>query len=725
MAEQTSIASPVETLTFDVEGMTCASCASRIERVLARQEGVTEALVNLAGRSASVRIGDHVEPESLAQAVKAIGYELTPRGANPDQPGLRETYQGHERLQWRRFWVAAALTAPVMVLAMLGPHTLWNWQVQWALTTPVVFWAGAQFHRVALRQARSGTAGMDTLISMGSLVAYFYSVWTVFDHQMPYFETAAMIITLIVLGRALEARSKGRAADAIGALAELGAKAATVLVDGSATKIEVDALLPGDLMLVQPGEKIPTDGVIVEGTSSVDESMLTGESIPVDHNPGDEVYGATINGQGRLVIQATRVGADTALAQIVRLVEETQATKAPVQALADRISAVFVPTVIALAAVTAAVWLILGYPVERGMVAAVAVLIIACPCALGLATPTAIMVGSGRGAELGVLFKNAEVFERAPNVDLVVFDKTGTLTTATMQLTDVITTEDRTRFLSLVAPIEAASGHPIGHAVARGAEVEGVAFGQPDSVESTPGRGVTGVVDGISVVVGRPAFVAAADLVLPVDWADELARLEEEGKTVFLAGWEGRVRGIVAVADTIRDSSVTAIRRLHELGMTTVLVTGDNERTARSIAKAVGIDSVVSEALPDDKAKHVVHLQGEGHIVAFVGDGVNDAPALTAADLGVAIGSGADVAIDAGEVVLMSSEPTAVPIAIELARRTFRTIRQNLFWAFAYNVAAIPLAALGLLDPMIAAAAMAFSSISVVSNSLRLRRFGS
>ncbi|CAN5881899.1 copper-translocating P-type ATPase [soil metagenome] len=723
MIDHTPTKAPVETYTFDVDGMTCASCASRIEKVLSRHDGVAAASVNLAGRSATVRTDNPVDADELTSAVERIGYELTLRGPDTERVGLRDTYRLHERRQWRRFWTAAALTAPLMALAMLGPHMPWNSRAQWLLATPVVLWAGAQFHRVAVRQARSRTAGMDTLISMGSLVAYFYSVWAVFADRMPYFETAAMIITLIVLGRAFEARSKGRASDAIGALAELGAKNATVLNEGVPTTVSIDAVLPGDLMLVQPGEKIPTDGVVVEGSSSVDESMLTGESIPVDHGPGDEVFGATVNRQGRLVVRATRVGSDTALAQIVRLVEDAQATKAPVQALADRIASVFVPIVIVLAVVTAVVWLALGYPVERGMVAAVAVLIIACPCALGLATPTAIMVGSGRGAELGILFKNAEVFQRALDVDLVVFDKTGTLTTATMEVTDVIAGGDRTGFLSLVASVEAASGHPIGHAVARTAEAEGVELCQPTSVVSTPGLGVEGTVDGLTVTVGRPALMQEGGFDIPVGLQTRLVELESEGKTVFFAGWGDRVRGLVAVSDTIRDSSRAAIEHLHGMGVTTVLMTGDNERTAHAIGSAVGIGSIVAEALPDDKARHVIQLQQKGHTVAFVGDGVNDAPALTTADLGIAVGSGTDVAIDAGEVVLMSSEPTAVPVAIELARQTFKTIRQNLFWAFAYNVAAIPLAALGLLNPMIAAAAMAFSSVSVVSNSLRLRRF--
>ncbi len=705
--------------------MTCASCASRIERVLDRQEGVEAAAVNLAGRSATVRVGEVVDPDALADAVRKIGYELTVRTEDQERRNLTDSYQVEARTQWKRFGGAAALTLPLMGLAMLGPDVLWAHLVEWALATPIVFWAGAQFHTKAWKQLLARTATMDTLISMGSLVAYFYSIWAIATGVPVFFETSGMIITLITLGRALEARSKGRASLAIQKLAELGARRATLLTDTGEREVDVESLVPGDILLIRPGEKIPTDGVITEGRSSVDESMLTGESVPVDRAEGDEVIGGTVNQQGRLVMRATRVGADTALAQIVRLVEDAQATKAPVQRLADRISAVFVPTVMGIAVVTTLIWLALGSSPSEAVRAAVAVLIIACPCALGLATPTAIMVGSGRGAELGILFKDAGVFERAHQVDMVLFDKTGTLTTGVMELTDVETDLDRHRFLYLVGSVEAMSGHPIGRAVADGAEDEGVALTRSVQVESMAGMGVVGNVDGVEVVVGKAKLAADRGLGVSDRWADRLAALEALGKTAFVAGWEGEAKGVVAVADTVRPEAAATIRRLTERGVRTGMITGDNHRTAGAIADQLGLSSVLAEVLPGDKSDEVRRIQSQGATVAFVGDGVNDAPALTAADLGIAVGSGSDVAVEAGGVVLMSSDSRLVPVALDLARHTFKTIRQNLFWAFGYNVAAIPLAATGILNPMIAAAAMAFSSVSVVTNSLRLRRFGS
>ena len=710
-------------LDFGVEGMTCASCASRIERVLSRQPGVEAAAVNLANRSATVRVSGPVEPETLEEAVRKIGYDMSLRRPDESSRPLADAYDDEARRLWRRFWVAAALSAPLMALAMLGPDAMWNELVQFLLATPVVLWVGWPFHAVAGKQLLRATTSMDTLISMGSLVAYGYSIWTLFTPAMPYFETAAMIVTLITLGRALEARAKGRATDAIQRLAELGAREARILVDGKARMIDVDELVPGDVMVVLPGETIPTDGVIVQGRTSVDESMLTGESKPVDRGPGDEVFGATVNQHGRITVRATKVGADTALAQMVRLVEEAQANKAPIQRLADRISAVFVPTVIGVAVVTAGVWLALGYDVTTAMRAAVAVLIIACPCALGLATPTAVMVGSGRGAELGILFKNPEVFERAHTVDMVMFDKTGTLTTGVMTLTDVFTDEDPADFLLRVASVEAASGHPIGRAVADGAEERGLTLLTPESVESLAGMGVIGEVSGTRVVVGKEKLVVDQGLSVPGRWSELLEELEEAGKTAFLAGWDGEVRGVIAVSDMLRPESRAAVEELRRRSVDTALITGDNDRTARRIAETVAISHVLSEVLPGDKAAEVRRFQEQGKKVAFVGDGVNDAPALTTADLGIAVASGTDVAREAGGVVLMSSNPGLVPVALDLAAATFRVIRQNLFWAFGYNVAAIPLAALGYLDPMIAAAAMAFSSVSVVTNSLRLRRF--
>jgi cation-transporting ATPase V len=713
-----------ESLTFQVDGMTCAACAARIERVLSKQEGVDTAVVNFAGAEARVRVGESVDPHALEAAVEKIGYHLTVVSEGEERQSLTARYSEEEQSQWRLFWWAAAFTAPLMLLAMAGPmDALWSRLVQWLLATPVVFVMGFQFHRVAVTQLRSFGASMDTLISLGTTVAYGYSVWAIFAGGDVFFETAGMITTLILLGRSFEARAKGRASNAIASLLELGAKQATVIRAGVETTVAVDRLVPGDRMVVRPGEKVPTDGVIVEGRSSLDESMLTGESVPVDKEPGDEVFGATINQQGRLIVEARRIGADTALAQIVRLVEDAQASKAPVQRLADRVSAVFVPVVIGIAAITAAAWLALGNDFSDALTAAVAVLIIACPCALGLATPTAIMVGSARGAELGVLFKGAEVFERSRSIDTVMFDKTGTLTTGVMTVTDFDADGDPTEFLRRVGSVEAGSEHPIGRAEALGVEQRDIELQAASEVEAVAGYGVIGTVAGVEVLVGKAKLAADRGLSIPDRWLDRLAGLEEEGKTAFVAGWDGEVRGVIAVADTLRPSAARSVSTLHSMGVNTAMITGDNRRTAESIAAQVGIDQVLAEVLPGDKAGEVARIQAAGTVVAFVGDGVNDAPALTKADLGMAVGTGTDVAIEAGDVVLMSGNPELAATAMTLARRTFRTIKENLFWAFFYNVAAIPLAAAGLLDPMIAAGAMAFSSVSVATNSLRLRRF--
>jgi heavy metal translocating P-type ATPase len=703
--------------------MTCATCAVRIERVLGRQEGVEAASVNLAGASAMVRVADGVDVDGLKAAVGKLGYAIAPH-AGDDQPrDMVEHYHDDEDVQWRRFWIAAFLTLPAMLLAMFGPDEPWNQLVQGILVTPVVAWGGWQFHRVAMKQARHFSANMDTLISLGSLAAYLYSIWALFSGEHVFFETAGVIITLITLGRAFEARAKGRASEAVHRLLELGAKEARVMVDGKERLIPSDRIIPGDLMVVLPGEKIPTDGVVDSGNSSVDESMLTGESLPVDKQPADVVYGATVNQTGRLTVRATAVGADTALAGIVLMVEQAQGSKAPIQRLADRVSAVFVPTVILIAIATTATWLVLGNDFFESFRAGVAVLIIACPCALGLATPTAIMVGSGRGAELGILFKRAEVFEQAGAVDTVVFDKTGTLTTGVMTLTDTVTDLEKTEFIRLVASLEAASGHPIGKAVALGADDLEIDLIPVDRVESLAGFGVIGSVGGHEMVVGKEKLLADRGLAIADRWLAELARLEEQGKTVFLAGWDGEARGVIAVADSIREGAVAAVTRLKLRGVTTVMITGDNHRTAARIAEMVGIEEVHAEVLPGQKADQVARLRAQGRTVVFVGDGINDAPALTGADLGMAMGSGTGVAVEAGDVILLNSDPLLVPSGIELAEATLRTIRQNLFWAFGYNTAAIPIAALGLLNPMIAAGAMAFSSVSVVLNALRLRRY--
>ncbi len=719
------MAAGTETIVFDVEGMTCASCALRIERVLSRQDGVAAAVVSFAGQEARVEALPGADVAGLEAAVSRIGYKAT--RALPEEQGasVAARYGAEARYQARNLAAAAALALPVFLISMFGDmhSTLWR-AVVWGLATPVEFVFGWQFHRNAAKRLRSFGAGMDTLVSLGTLAAYGYSVWAFFHHEHLYFETAAVIITFILLGRFFEARAKGRASRAVARLLELGAKEARLRRDGGEVSVPIAAVRPGDLMVVRPGERIPTDGRVVEGSSSVDESMLTGESAPVARGPGDPVFGATVNQHGHLVVEATRIGAGTALAQIVRLVEEAQATKAPIQHLADRIAGVFVPVVLGIAALTFGLWFGIGGEAGKAVEAAVAVLVIACPCALGLATPTAIMVGSGRGAELGVLFKGADVFERSRLVDTVVFDKTGTLTRGAMTLRSLETDEDRRRALYLIGSLEAASEHPVGKAVALGAEEEGIDLGPVSGFAAVPGLGVQGTVDGVEVKAGRPRLLEEAGWEVPAALDAALARMEDEGHTAFLAGWDGRARAALSVADSVRPSAAPTVAALQGAGVEVAMLTGDNRRTAAAVAAQLGIRRVAAEVLPGGKADEVARLQAEGRIVAFVGDGINDAPALTRADLGMAVGTGTDVAIEAGDVVLMSGDPALARTALGLAGATFRTIRQNLFWAFGYNTAAIPLAAAGFLDPMIAAAAMALSSVSVVTNSLRLRRYG-
>jgi heavy metal translocating P-type ATPase len=710
-------------LTFDVEGMTCASCAVRIERVLSHQQGVTAATVNLAAREARVEALAGTDQAALETAVARIGYHLTRIFPEEGREVVTARHDAETRRQGFILVAAAALTLPALVISMLFDvdHTALGVAV-WALATPVEFVLGWQFHRNAVLRLRSLTASMDTLVSMGTLAAYAFSVWAFFAREHVFFETAATIVTLILMGRYLEARARGRASQAIARLLELGAKEARLLVDGSEATVPIGKVRPGDVMVVGPGERIPTDGTVVEGSTSVDEGMLTGESIPVEKSPGSLVFGATVNQHGRVLVEATRVGAETALAQIVRLVEDAQATKAPIQHLADRISAVFVPTVMAVALASFALHLAFGGTAGTAIRSAVAVLIIACPCALGLATPTAIMVGSGRGAEMGILFKNADVFERSRLVDTVVFDKTGTLTRGVMTLKELDTDEDPERALYLIGSLEAASEHPAGKAVALGAEERGVELGAVTGFTTVPGQGARGVVDGIAIVAGTERLMTAAGLTVPDRLRDALVAMEERGETAFLAGWDDEVRAALSVADTLRPTSAQAVASLKDRGIEAALLTGDARAPASAVAASLGISRVLAEVLPGAKADEIARLRAEGRIVAFVGDGINDAPALTAAHLGVAIGTGTDVAIEAGDVVLMSGDPRLVDTALRLAAATFHTIRQNLFWAFAYNTAAIPLAAAGLLDPMIAAATMALSSVSVVTNSLRLRR---
>jgi Cu+-exporting ATPase len=714
---------PAGRVELSLEGMTCASCAARIEKRLNRLDGVA-ATVNFATEQATVSFdAGRVTVADLLAAVEAAGYRASTRR---EAPGEIDPSRASEV----RLVAAVLLSVPLAVLAMVPAAQFggWSW-VALALATPVVFWCGWPFHRAASLSARRLAATMDTLISLGTLAAWTWSTVVLLGgiDADTYFEAAGVITTLILLGRAVEARAKRRSGDAIRALLELSAKQARVLRDGGETLVPVEEVRVGELFVVRPGDKVATDGVVEAGSSAVDASILTGEPVPVDVGPGDEVAGATVNTSGRLVVRATRIGADTALARVARLVAEAQAGKAPVQRLADRASAVFVPVVIVLSLLTLAGWLAFDGSASAAFTAAVAVLIIACPCALGLATPTALMVGTGRGAQLGIVIKGPETLEQTRQVTTIVLDKTGTVTEGRMQVTALVPAAGvaEAELLRLVGAAEDASEHPIARAIAEHSRSALGALPEAEDFRSRAGLGIEAVVDGHAVVAGRPSLVTGRGLALPAELEQARADAEAAGQTVIAVAWDDSVRGLIALADRIKPSSVEAVAELRHLGMDPVLLTGDNERSARTVAAAVGIEHVLANVLPGEKAAEIRRLQERGEVVAMVGDGVNDAPALAQADLGISIGTGADVAIEASDLTLASGDLRAAGDAIRLARRTLRTIKSNLFWAFAYNVAAVPLAVAGLLNPIIAAAAMACSSVFVVSNSLRLRRFHS
>lgn len=737
-----------ESVDFDISGMTCAACSARIEKVLSRTPGISSVNVNLALETAHVEYtpGD-ISTREIMEKVSSIGYKAALKEDRQDHVDRRGKEIQHKK--WK--WIISAILSFPLLWAMAGhfsfthfiptPDLFMNPWFQLALATPVQFIIGWQFYVGAYKALRNGSANMDVLVVLGTSAAYFYSLYLTIDslsmkgmnHTVEmYYETSAVLITLILVGKWFEALAKGRSSDAIKSLMGLQAKTALVIRDGQEMMISTDEVIPGDIVLVKPGTKVPVDGEVVEGTSSVDESMLTGESIPVEKKPGDTVIGATLNKNGVLRIKANKVGRDTALAQIIRVVEEAQGSKAPIQRIADVISGIFVPIVVGIAVITFLVWYFWAAPGEfaDALEKAIAVLVIACPCALGLATPTSIMAGSGRAAELGILFKGGEHLEAAQGIQTVVLDKTGTVTNGKPILTDVVTTTGiavygkesaENRLLSLTAAAEKLSEHPLAEAIVNGAAERGLLLPTAEQFDNVPGRGIMAVVEGQQIMVGTRRMMEDHQLDI-TEWNRVMEKLEEAGKTAMLVAVEGEIAGIVAVADTIKPTSKEAVAALHDMGIEVVMITGDNKVTAEAIAKQAGIRKVLAEVLPEGKAEEVRKLQQNGTKVAMVGDGINDAPALATADTGMAIGTGTDVAMEAADITLMRGDLKSIPDAILMSRKTMSNIKQNLFWALAYNTIGIPIAALGFLAPWLAGAAMAFSSVSVVLNALRLQR---
>ncbi|WP_066290770.1 heavy metal translocating P-type ATPase [Bacillus sp. FJAT-29937] len=723
---------------FEITGMTCAACSTRIEKGLNKMEGVATATVNLALEKATIEFNpSEVTIADIIAKVEKLGYGAHQKQGEEPQVDHREK---HIKDQQRKFIISAILSLPLL-WTMVGhfsftsflyvPDFLMNPWIQMILATPVQFYIGKQFYLGAYNSLRNGGANMDVLVAMGTSAAYFYSLYqaiiTVGTNHAPhlYFETSAVLITLILLGKVFEARAKGRSSEAIKKLMGLQAKTAIVVRDGVEKEVPLEEVVIGDTILVKPGEKIPVDGEVLEGTTAVDESMLTGESLPVDKKSGDVLYGSTINKNGFIKMSATKVGRDTALAQIIKVVEDAQGSKAPIQRMADKISGIFVPIVVGIAILTFLIWILFVQPGEftPALEVLIAVLVIACPCALGLATPTSIMAGSGRAAEFGILFKGGEHLEQTGGIDTVVVDKTGTVTHGKPVLTDVLLAngQDEEKFLSLIGAAEKQSEHPLAEAIVQGIQEKGIELGTVQFFEAIPGFGVQATVSGQAVIIGTRKLMQQYGIdmtaVLPT-----MEKLERDGKTAMLAGINGQYAGVVAVADTIKDTSLQAIRRLQEMGIKVIMMTGDNERTAQAIGKEVGVDAVIAEVLPEGKAEEVKKLQQQGKKVAMVGDGINDAPALATANIGMAIGTGTDVAMEAADVTLIRGDLNSIADAIIMSRKTMRNIKQNLFWAFGYNTLGIPIAAIGLLAPWVAGAAMAFSSVSVVLNALRLQR---